>query len=104
MFWAIMYMLFFSGSPAPELLVPDEVKFQNAIMDHQRLEKVLTIQNEVKIKEQALSENINNLYDSLALLSLQYDVEIKQLQDVFDEMDAARSEAKVLCLDKRFEM
>ena len=43
MFWVMMYMLFFSGSAAPELLIPDEEVLRKAIKDEQRLENVLAI-------------------------------------------------------------
>jgi len=104
MFWAMMYILFFSNSAAPELLVPNETKFQNAIKDQQRLERILAIHNEVKSTEQALSEMFENQYENLAHLSPQHEIGINQFQNIFEELNSAREEAQALWLVKRFQM
>ena len=104
MFWVMMYMLFFSGSAAPELLIPEEIALQKAIKDHQRLENVLAIREEVKNTEQNLAEFFKNQYNDLAKLSPQYEADINQFRIVFEKLDAARVEAQSVWLDKRFQL
>lgn len=97
-------MLFFSSSAAPELLIPNEAIFQNAIKDHQRLERILAIREEVKTAEQVLSEMFNNRYGELAKLSPQYEADINQFRVIFDELDLVRFETQSIYLDKRFQL
>ena len=104
MFWVMMYMLFFSSSAAPELYIPNETMFQDAIKNHQRLEKVLAIREEAKTKEQVLSEMFKNRYGDLAKLSPQYEADINQFRVIFNELDLARVEAQSVWLDKRYQM
>lgn len=103
MFWAMMYLLFFSGSAAPELtLLPDETAFRNAIADPQRLEQVLSISREVKATEQLLAVVHNNLYAELTRLSPMYDADSESFAALFAELDLARVEAQETLLDQRF--
>ena len=78
--------------------------FQNAIKDHQRLERVLAIREEAKTTEQVLSEMFKNRYGDLAKLSPQYEADINQFRVIFDELDLARVEAQSVYLDKRFQL
>lgn len=100
----MMYMLFFSGSSVPEILIPDEVAFQKAIQDNQRLENVLAIHEEVKNEEQSLADLFKNRYDELTKLSPQYEADINEFREVFSELDSARVEAQSFWLDKRFQL
>jgi len=104
MFWVMMYMLFFSGSAAPELLIPDEEVLRKAIKDEQRLENVLAIREEVINTEQDLAELFKSKYGDLAKLSPQYEADSNQFRIVFEELDTARVEAQSLWLDKRFHL
>jgi hypothetical protein len=104
MFWAMMYLLFFSGS-APELtLLPDETAFRNGIADPQRLEQVLEIHREVKATEQLLTEMQNNRYTELTRLSPLYDADSKSFAALFAELDLARVKAQETLLDQRFRL
>ena len=104
MFWVMMYMLFFSGSTVPELLIPNEAVLKKAIKDQQRLENILAISGEVKNKENNLAELFKNRYDYLAKLSVQYEAGSNKFRNVFEELDNARVEAQSLWLDKRFQL
>ncbi len=104
MFWAMMYLLFFGGSAAPELLIPDETRFHNAIKDQQRLMKVLAIREEAKTTEQILAKMLENRYTDLANLSSQYKADINQFRVIADELDSARLDAQSILLDKRFHL
>ena len=105
MFWAMMYVLFFSGSAAPELsLIPDETAFRNAIADPQRLEQVLAIHGEVTATEQLLAEVQSNLYTEVARLSPLYDADNDSFAALFAELDLARVEAQETLLNKRFHL
>ena len=105
MFWAMMYLLFFSGSAAPELtLLPDETTFRNAIADPQRLEQVLAIREEEKATEQLLTDMLNNRYAELTRLSPLYDADSESFAALFAELDSTRVEAQATLLDQRFRL
>ena len=105
MFWAMMYLLFFSGSTAPEIsLIPSEITFSNAIADPQRLELVLTIREEGKTTEQMLADILNNSFTELVRLSPQYEADSESFTALFAELDAGRAEAQAALLDQRFRL
>lgn len=105
MFWAMMYLLFFSGSAAPELpLIPNETVFRKAIAEQQRLEQVLVIRDEIKAAEQRLTDLHKDFYEELAHLSPQHETGSRSVTALFDRLEAERTEIQALLMDQRFHL
>ena len=97
-------MLLFSGSAAPELLLPPEAAFRKAIEGSQRLERVLQIREEILAEKQHLSVLLEESYGELARISPLYEADTNQFRDIFYEFDSERTKSHSVWLDKRFEL
>ena len=105
MFWAMMYLLFFSGSAAPGLsLVPDEALLRKAVAEQPRLEQVLDMREEIKAEEQRLTELYKDSYAELVRLSQQHGTDNRSLAALLADLDGARTEIQAKLIDQRFRL
>ena len=105
MFWAMMYLLFFSGSASPELsFVPDEALLRQAIAEQARLEQVIIIRDEIKAAEQQLSGLYKDTYAELVPLSQQHETDSRSLSALFVQLEAARAEIQAGLINQRFRL
>ena len=102
MFWIMIYLLLFGGSSTPELTVPDEMFFLEAVKDKERLAKVVEIREELVSLESELAYLIKTRDKELAELSEQYEMDSNQLRTHFDNLEFARIESQSKFLDQRF--
>jgi septal ring factor EnvC (AmiA/AmiB activator) len=105
MFWAMMYLIFFSGPTTPGIsFVPDEALLHKAIAEQPRLEQVLAIRDEIKATEQRLTDLSKESYAELATLSQQHETETRSLSAVFVDLDRARTEIQATLINQRFRL
>jgi hypothetical protein len=105
MFWAMMYLIFFSGSNAPGIsFVPDEALLRQAIAEQPRLEQVLAIRDEIKAAEQRLTDLSKDSYAELATLSQQHGTDSSSLAVLFVDLDRARAEIQAKLINQRFHL
>jgi len=104
MFWFAMYMLVFGSSSAPGgVNLPDAKKFQKAIKDQPRLEKVLDLRREAAEIDKGRKQAVESSTEKLSKLSLRHDATLDELNAVFSELDEARRIAREGLLDIRFQ-
>jgi hypothetical protein len=96
MFWAMMYLIFFSGSNAPGIsFVPDEALLRQAIAEQPRLEQVLAIRDEIKAAEQRLTDLSKDSYA---------EIDNSSLAVLFVDLDRARAEIQAKLINQRFHL
>jgi len=105
MFWAMMYLLLFSGSAAHGVsFVPDETLLRKAIVEQPHLEQVMDIRDEITAAEQRLTDLYKNSYSELVSLSQQHETDSITLAAHFDELAGERAEIQEELINLRFRL
>lgn len=105
MFWAMMYLLFFSGSTTRGVsFVPDEAILRQAIAGQPRLEQVLAIRDEIIAEGQRLTDLYMDSYAELVPLAQQHRTDSRSLSALFVDLDGARAETQAILIDQRFRL